>query len=43
MQVETVEEEVPEHLSITIDTGGEQSTDLVSNSADMIAWKKSEP
>jgi hypothetical protein len=42
-QVETAEEEVPEYPSITIDTGGEQSTDLVSNSADMIAWKKSEP
>jgi hypothetical protein len=26
-----------------IDTGGEQSTDLIMNSADMIAWQKSEP
>ncbi len=43
MQVETVHEEVPEYPSITIDTEGDQSTDLVSNSADMIAWKKSEP
>jgi hypothetical protein len=44
-QIETAEEEVPEYRSITIDTGGEQSTasDLISNSADMIAWKKSEP
>jgi hypothetical protein len=43
VQVETTAEEVPEYPSITFDTGGEQSTDLVSNSADMIAWKKSEP
>jgi hypothetical protein len=42
-QVETTEEEVPENPSIMIDTGGEQSIDLVSNSADMIAWQKSEP
>ncbi len=43
MQVETAEEEVQEHPSITIDTGCEQSTDLVLDSGDMIAWKKSEP
>jgi hypothetical protein len=42
-QVETSEEEFLEHPSIIIDTGGEQSADLVTNSADMIAWKKSEP
>jgi hypothetical protein len=43
MQAETAEEEVQELLGITFDTGCEQSTDLISNSADMIAWKKSEP
>ncbi len=43
MQVETEEEEVQKNPSIMIDTECEQSTDLVSNSADMIAWKKSEP
>ncbi len=43
-QVKPMEEEIPNYPSITIDTGGEQSTDLVTvlNSADMIAWQKSE-
>ena len=42
-QVETGEEEILEYPSIAIDTGGEQSNDLISNSADMIAWQKSKP
>ncbi len=36
-------EEVQEHPNITIDTGCEESADMVSDSAGMVAWKRSEP
>jgi hypothetical protein len=42
-QVETTVEEVPEYPNIKFDTESQQSSDLVSNSTDMIAWRKSEP
>ncbi len=41
VRVETTEDEMLEYPSIRIDTGGGQSTDPISNSADMIAWQKS--
>jgi len=42
-QVEIAEEDLLERPSLIIDSGSEQSADLVSNSADMIAWKKKVP
>ena len=42
-QVEIAEEDLLERPSLIIDSGSEQSADLVTNSADMIAWKKKEP